>query len=70
MSNFERLLLFYDGNWIVSPFNLLWGQSAMTRVAQLAHQFPEHSAKYDWFLGLYEAAAAGAMLLPPGETFS
>ena len=63
-SNFERVFLFYDGEWIVNPFNLLWGTSPADRVKELKSMYPEHSDKYDWFLGLYDAVRSQSLLLP------
>lgn len=61
----RRPLLYYDRKWIVNPFNIFWGTSAGTRVSQLRALHPEHREKYDWFLGLYNAVAAGDTLIPP-----
>lgn len=66
-SNFERLLLFFDGLWIVNPFNPLWGHSAMTRVCQLQDRYPQYAEKYEWFLRLYQAVRDGAPLIPPSD---
>jgi hypothetical protein len=62
---FTRGLLYFEGLRIVNPFNLVWGQSAMTRVWQLLQRFPEHRDKYDWFLRLYQAVITGDPLVPP-----
>jgi hypothetical protein len=64
MHPFDRLLFFYDGAWVVSPFTRYFGESAMTRVAMMLNDHPEHKAKYDWFLGLYRAVTAGEWLVP------
>lgn len=64
MHPLERLLFFYDGRWIVSPFTIYWFQSAMTRVGLMMDAHPEHRAKYEWFLGLCDAVAAGDWLVP------
>jgi hypothetical protein len=61
----DRLLFFYDGCWVVSPFTRYFCQSAMTRVAMMMEDHPEHKAKYEWFLGLYSAVTAGEWLVPP-----
>ena len=63
-SNFERLLLYFDAMWVVNPFNIMWGSSAMTHVSQLLERFPQHRAKYQWFLSLYEAVRSGHPLVP------
>jgi hypothetical protein len=60
-----RPLLFFEGIRLVSPFTLYWFQSASLRVQKLAEQYPQHAGKYEWFLRLYEAAKADA-LIPPG----
>lgn len=62
---FQRLLLFWRGQWIVNPFNIMWGTSAAQRVRQLRDEQPEYSEKYDWFLELYEAVRRGDPLVPP-----
>jgi hypothetical protein len=61
---FQRLMLFFDGLWIVNPFNIAWGTSAATRVTQLKERYPEYSDKYDWFLRLYDAVKSWAPLEP------
>jgi len=61
---FQRSLLFFRNMWIVNPFNIMWGASAGTRVQQLREEHPEHRAKYEWFLDLYEAVKSGASLIP------
>lgn len=61
---FLRPMLYYEGRWIVNPFSIMWGVSAANRVAQLGDAHPEHAAKYDWFLRLYQAAARRESLLP------
>ncbi|TMQ57071.1 MAG: hypothetical protein E6K76_11605 [Candidatus Eisenbacteria bacterium] len=61
---FLRPLLFYEGRWIVKPFNIMWGFSAATRVTQLREKYPEHTPKYDWFLRLYEAVKSRQPLVP------
>lgn len=61
---FQRPILFYDGIQLVNPFNVTWGQSAWHRVKLMRDKYPEHRDKYDWFIQLYEAAKAGARLVP------
>ena len=61
----QRLLLFFEGIWIVNPFNIMWGTSAETHVMQLKKRWPQYSDKYDWFLRLYEAVKSRAPLVPP-----
>jgi len=60
----DRGVLYFDGIKLVNPFNRYWFQSAMTRVAMAASEQPEHKAKHDWFLRLYEAVANGDPLVP------
>jgi hypothetical protein len=59
-----RPLLYFDGIRMVSPFTLYWFQSASVRAQKLAKRYPDHAAKYDWFLRLYEAAKVDP-LIPP-----
>lgn len=58
----ERGVIRFDGIPMICPFNPLWGHSAMTRVAMLYEQHPEHAEKYDWFLKLYESFHSGDRL--------
>ncbi len=60
----QRLLLFFEGIWIVNPFNIMWATSAETRVTQLKERYPKYSDKYDWFLRLYESVKSRAPLVP------
>jgi hypothetical protein len=60
----QRPVLFFRDLWIVNPFNLMWGASAATRVQQLREEHPEHRAKFEWLLDLYEAVTSGASLIP------
>ncbi|MHB1956516.1 MAG: hypothetical protein ACYCOU_22525 [Sulfobacillus sp.] len=64
VSNFLRPVLYYDDIRLVNPFNIMWGHSAMTRVEHLAVEYPDQSEKYLWFLDLYKAVNAGALLVP------
>ena len=64
ISNFERSILFYENQWIINPFSVMWGTSAASRAEELKRKFPEHSEKYDWFLGLYQAVKSNEILLP------
>jgi hypothetical protein len=63
---FLRPILYFEGRWIVNPFNIMWGTSAVTRVTQLWEQYPEHAEKYKWFLRLYEAVRNRDALVPLG----
>jgi hypothetical protein len=62
---FLRPLLFFEGVRLVNPFNIMWGFSAMTRVARMRRESPEHYEKFDWFLRLYDAVKSRKPLLPP-----
>lgn len=64
LNPFQRGLLFFEGIRLVNPFNIAWGQSAMTRVAFMPRDNPKHNEKYDWFLRLYEAVISGYPLVP------
>jgi hypothetical protein len=59
-----RSILYYQGQWVVNPFNIMWGTSAADRVKKMKEEYPEHTDKFDWFLGLYEAVFTGASLIP------
>lgn len=61
---FGRPVLHYSGMNIISPFLLIWGKSARLRVSLLKEKHPEHSEKYDWFLGLYDACYNNQLLVP------
>jgi hypothetical protein len=62
--SFLRPILFYDGVWMVNPFNMFWGTSAAGRVEAMKDAHPEHSEKFDWFLGLYKRVASRGVLWP------
>jgi hypothetical protein len=64
ISNFERSIFFYDGHWIVNPFNVIWGLSAAERVKELKRSYPKFVKTYDWFLELYNAVKNEEILLP------
>jgi hypothetical protein len=59
-----RYLLYFDGLRIVNPFSIGWYKSAGGRVRNMKKEHPKHSAKYDWFLRLFEAHAT-ERLIPP-----
>lgn len=63
-----RSILYYDGHWIVNPFNIMWYRSAGTRAVLLRQEFPNHSEKYDWFLRLYDAVERGERFLPDADS--
>lgn len=65
LNPFQRGVLFFEGIRLVNPFNIAWGQSAMTRVASMPRDNPKHNKKYDWFLRLYQAVISGESLVPP-----
>jgi hypothetical protein len=52
-----RTLLYFDGLRIVNPFSIGLYKSAGGRVMNMKKEYPQHSAKYDWFLRLFEAHA-------------
>lgn len=64
ITNCERTILFYDGQWIVNPFNIIWGLSAAERVKELKRTYPKFVKTYDWFLELYNAVKSEEILLP------
>ncbi len=64
VSNFLRKLIYFDDIVLVSPFSIVWGYSAMSRVKQLMEKYPDHREKYEWFLRLYEAASGEKPLVP------
>jgi len=59
-----RLVLFYDGVWLVNPFNIMWLTSACSHVLGMREMYPQHSPKYDWFVALYDTFTSGASMLP------
>jgi len=61
---FSAPLLHFDGRNVVNPFNPYWFASARMRVVQLRDQFPQHSAKYEWFLKMSDQVAAHEPLVP------
>lgn len=60
-------LLHFDGLSIVNPFNQYWFTSARMRVSQLLDQYPQQSAKYEWFLRLSEEVESHQPLVPDTE---
>ncbi|MDA3877710.1 MAG: hypothetical protein PF483_11560 [Halothiobacillus sp.] len=62
---FSAPLLHFDGLNIVNPFNPYWFASARMRVSQLLDQFPQHAAKYEWFLKLSKHVENHEPLVPP-----
>ena len=63
---FSAPLLYFDGLNVINPFNPYWFASARMRVCQLRDEFPQHSAKYDWFLKLSAHVEADELLVPQG----
>lgn len=61
---FSAPLLYFDGLNVINPFNPYWFASARMRVCQLMNEFPQHSAKYDWFLKLSDDVEADELLVP------
>lgn len=61
---FSAPLLHFEGLDVVNPFNTFWFASARMRVSQLKSLYPQHSAKYDWFLRLADAVEADELLVP------
>jgi hypothetical protein len=57
-----RTLLYFDGLRIVNPFSVGLYKSAGGRVRHMKNEHPEHSAKYDWFLRLFEAHATERLI--------
>jgi hypothetical protein len=66
--SFLRPILYYDGVWMVNPFNMFWGTSAAARVNAMKERHPQHSDKYDWFLGLHKRVTSGGVLWPDDST--
>lgn len=62
---FAAPLLHFDGFNVVNPFNSCWFLSAKNRVSNLLAKYPEHAAKYEWFLRLAEQVGNNAPLVPP-----
>jgi hypothetical protein len=57
-------VLHFRGQTVVNPFNTFWFASSKNRVRQMATRFPEHGAKYDWFLELAEAIENNEVMVP------
>lgn len=62
--NIERPIVFFDGRWIVNPFNIVWAKTAAGRVRTLKRLYPEFRHQYDWFLKLYDAVVSDQPLTP------
>lgn len=63
--NINRGILYFGGYTIVNPCNLMWGQSAATRVSQMLVDSPEHREKYEWFLEMHQAIFSPVPMVPP-----
>jgi hypothetical protein len=63
--NLDRGILYFGGKIVVNPCNLMWGQSAGTRVAQMLQDSPQHRDKYEWFLELHQAIFSPVPMIPP-----
>lgn len=61
---FAAPLLHFDGFNVVNPFNPYWFLSAKNRVSSLLAKYPEHAAKYEWFLRLAEHVGNEETLIP------
>jgi hypothetical protein len=59
-----RRILLFDGLRIVNPFSIVWYRTAGARVRRMKEEHPEHSAKYDWFLRLFDSVVTD-QLVPP-----
>lgn len=68
-SNIERPLLWYENAWIVNPLSLFWGTSAVGHAEDLLRRYPEHRAKYEWFIRLGNAVLGGERLIPTEEEY-
>ena len=62
---FAAPLLHFGGFNVVNPFNPCWFLSAKNRVSNLLAKYPEHAAKYEWFLRLAEQVGNHDTLVPP-----
>jgi hypothetical protein len=58
----SRIVMYFDGIRLVSPFNIGWYKSAGNRAAALLNEYPEHANKYKWFLRLFEAAKTDRLI--------
>jgi hypothetical protein len=66
-SNLQRSVLYFEGRWVVNPFNIMWYRSAGDRVRQMLDRFPEQKEKFQWFLRLHEAAWKQHLVPTPQE---
>jgi len=62
--NIARPVLHFDGLTLVNPFGAFWFRSAAGRAQILKERYPEHHAKYDWFLRLYDSIEKNIPLIP------
>lgn len=63
-SNVLRIVLYYEGHWLVNPCGVMWGESAAHRVREMRETVPAHAAKFDWFLELHRRIFEPAPLIP------
>lgn len=63
-SVFTSPVLHFRGINVVNPFNHFWFASAKNRVAMMLERFPEHSAKYEWFLDLAASIDNSDLMVP------
>lgn len=68
-TNIERPILWFSGSWIVNPLSLFWGRSAIGRAEDLLSRYPDHRAKYEWFIELCKAVLNPAPLIPTQEEY-
>lgn len=60
----RRSIVHYQGLNLVCPLNLFWGSTAVDRVQHMKETHPEHTDKFDWFIGFVEQILMGAELVP------
>lgn len=60
--NESRILMYFEGIRLVSPFNIGWFKSAGNRAAALLKKYPEHAEKYEWFLRLFDAVKTDRLI--------
>lgn len=63
--NIYRPVVHFEGRTFVNPFGAFWYRSAVGRAQILRERHPEHHAKYDWFLRLYDSFENNVPLVPP-----
>ena len=63
-SPFATALLHFRGMAIANPFGMYWGTTGGNKAAARRAMYPEHAAKYDWYLDLLRAMKANEPLVP------